>query len=78
MNVAFNWTELDAVHTLEKFRSEQNLSQGVPFPTMAAYAHHGALFYYETTNHTDIRLDESSTLVIDGGGHYIGKYRREV
>ncbi|KAK6644806.1 hypothetical protein RUM43_001079 [Polyplax serrata] len=71
MNVAFNWTELDAVHTLEKFRSEQNLSQGVPFPTMAAYAHHGALFYYETTNHTDIRLDESSTLVIDGGGHYI-------
>ena len=60
------------VNTLDKFRSEQNLNQGVPFPTVATYGHHGGFFYYETNNKTNLKLEDSSTLVIESGGHYFG------
>lgn len=72
MTIARNWTEYDAIEALERFRFEQDLSYGVPFPTVAAFGVHGAVFYHEPNNKTNKKLDDSSTLIISSGGHYFG------
>lgn len=68
-----NLTELDVVKILESYKHNQNLSQGPGAPTVAAYAHHGASFYYENRNATNRRLGNHSTLVLQSVGHYMGE-----
>lgn len=64
---------MSIVKTLEQFRLDQNISQGIPYPTIAAFGTNGALFHYELSNATDTKVTDSSLLIIHGGGHYYGK-----
>jgi len=67
------WNELKVASELDKFRQEQNLSRGPSFPTIAGFGPNGASPYYSPSESSVLQIDGSSTLVLDSGGHYLGK-----
>lgn len=64
---------MNVAEKLEDFRTEQVLTRGISFASIVAFGPHGALPHYTPTNLTDIGIDKSNLLVIDSGGHYMGK-----
>lgn len=66
--------ELEAALELDQFRREQNLSKGPSFPTIAGFGPNGAAPHYSPSESSNVlQIDGSSTLVLDSGGHYLGK-----
>jgi len=69
-----HWDELKVASDLDKFRREQNLSRGPSFPTIVGFGPNGASPHYSPFESSNVlQIDGSSTLVLDSGGHYLGK-----
>jgi len=68
------WNELQAALDLDQFRREQNLSRGPSFPTIVGFGPNGASPHYLPFDSSNVlQINGSSTLVLDSGGHYLGK-----
>lgn len=66
------WDELKVVHTLDDYRSQQDLNRGPSFSTIAAFGPNGAVIHYRPSAETNRVIDNSSFLLIDSGGQYLG------
>lgn len=62
------------VKVLDQYRFAQEYGKGTSFETIAAFGSNGAKPHYETSNSTNVQIDDSSTLVLDSGGQYLGRY----
>lgn len=69
---AEEWDELQVVSMANLFRYEQDNNKGLSFPTIVGYGPHGAMPHYEPNNLTNIKIGNTSTLVVDSGGQYMG------
>lgn len=69
------WDELKVVHSLDDFRQQQDLNRGPSFSTIAGFGPNGAVIHYRPSMETNRVIDNSSFLIIDSGGQYLGKYR---
>lgn len=70
------WDELQVARFADKVRYEQDNVMGISFPTIAGYGAHAALPHYEPASATSKLVGKESTLVIDSGGQYKGKFIR--
>lgn len=68
------WDEMQVARVVNEFRLEMKYNQGISFPTIAGYGPHGALPHYEPSEKTSLAIQFNSTLVIDSGGQYFGRY----
>jgi Xaa-Pro aminopeptidase len=69
-----HWDEQQAATELDKFRREQELSKGPSFSTIAGFGPNGASPHYSPFDSGNVlQIDDSSTLVLDSGGQYLGK-----
>lgn len=66
--------ELSLAQLLDQFRREQHLNQGISFTTVVGFGPHGALPHFQPTNASTLKVDNTSLLVIDSGGFYLGYY----
>ena len=64
--------ELEVSATLNEFRRQQPLSRGASFQTIAAFGPNGAVIHYRPTVLTNRVIDNSSLLLLDSGGQYLG------
>lgn len=55
----------------DRTRRAQKRIRGLSMRTQVAYGPHGAFRYYETTNTTDVNIDNESTVIIESGGQYL-------
>lgn len=53
---------------------EQDLAVNVSFRTIVAFGAHGAQPHYEPSKTTSQPIFDNSTIIIDSGGQYCGKY----
>jgi len=68
------WNELDAALDLDQFRREQTHSRGPSFSTIVGFGPNGASPHYSPSDSSNVlQIDGNSTLVLDSGGHYLGK-----
>jgi Xaa-Pro aminopeptidase len=68
------WDELKVASELDKFRQEQTYSRGPSFPTIVGFGPNGASPNYSPFESSNVlQIDGNSTLVLDSGGHYLGK-----
>ena len=63
-------TELSAAEKLDEFRKRQEGYLGQSFEPIMGYGSHGAIVHYEPTEESDVKLEPSSFLLADTGGHY--------
>lgn len=63
-------TEIDVDTKLTAFRKKQEGFEQLSFPTIAAYAYHGAIVHYEATQETNIQLQPKSFLLLDSGAQF--------
>lgn len=59
---------------VDRYRDEQNFSRGASFKSIVGYGANGAIPHYTPSPASSLKLDHISTLVIDSGAHYWGKY----
>jgi Xaa-Pro aminopeptidase len=64
-------TEMSAAKKLEKFRSKQDMFQGLSFSSISSYKIHGAIIHYSVTEESDIPLKPKGIYLIDSGGQYL-------
>nr|MBQ8253075.1 aminopeptidase P family protein [Lachnospiraceae bacterium] len=64
-------TELSAADKLEELRQKQEGYLGPSFSPIAAYGPHGAIVHYSADEDSDVKLENSSFLLLDTGGHYL-------
>lgn len=69
------WDEQKVARIINEYRYATELGRGNSFETIAAYGPNGAKPHYEISNTTNIPINDSSTLVLDSGGQYLGKIR---
>ncbi|MFP4644923.1 MAG: aminopeptidase P family protein [Spirochaetales bacterium] len=63
-------TEQSAAETLHSFRAEEEYFAGPSFPTISAFAGHGAIVHYSVNEESNVELGEGMYLV-DSGGQYL-------
>lgn len=63
-------SELTAAQHLDALRGAQPGNTGLSFPTISAYAAHGAIVHYGVTPESDIPLEPQGFLLVDSGGQY--------
>lgn len=68
------WDEEKVSRIVNEFRYAAELGRGNSFETIAAYGPNGAKPHYETSNTTNVAINNTSTLVLDSGGQYLGLY----
>lgn len=68
------WDELKVVHTLDEYRQQQEHNRGASFSTIAGFGPNGAVIHYKPSTETNRVIDNSSFLLIDSGGQYLGAY----
>lgn len=68
------WDELKVVHTLDEYRQQQDLNRGASFSTIAGFGPNGAVIHYRPSTETNRPIDNSSFLIIDSGGQYLGEF----
>ncbi len=66
------WDEMKVVSTLDDYRHQQELSRGASFSTIAGFGPNGAVIHYRPSLETNRAIDNSSFLIIDSGGQYLG------
>ena len=74
---AEGWDERQVARVVDEFRLEQNLSEGLAFPTIAGYGPNAALPHYEPPI-ISRKIGTDSTLVVDSGGQYKGRNFRNL
>ena len=77
----FNWledtiprggeSEISISDHLEHLRANNNLFQGLSFPTIAGSGPNGAICHYRVSEQSNRPLDKDSLLLIDSGGQYL-------
>ena len=72
------WDELKVVSVLNEYRKEQQHSRGPSFETIAGFGPNGAVVHYRPTTKTNRVIDNSSLLLIDSGGQYLGIYVKKL
>lgn len=68
-------TERDVVRVLNEFIFEQKGSLGNSSRTLVAYGPNAAYHNYEPTPTTDTMIFPNSTIILDSGGQYFGKFK---
>ncbi len=63
-------SELTAAQHLDALRGAQPGNLGLSFPTISAYAAHGAIVHYSVTLESDLPLKPQGFLLVDSGGQY--------
>ena len=66
-----NLNEITAADHQDRLRYETEGNLGLSFPTICAYAEHGAIVHYTATEDTCIPLAPKGLLLVDSGGHYL-------
>lgn len=64
-------SEIDAADKLDRFRSENELFQGLSFPTISGSGPNGAIVHYRVSNKTNRLLGDGELYLVDSGGHYL-------
>jgi len=64
-------TEISAADRLEAFRREDDLIQGLSFPTISGAGANGAIVHYRVTPETDRALEPGSLYLVDSGAQYL-------
>ncbi len=64
-------TEMSAAVALEAFRAEGAHFQGLSFPTIAGYGHHGAIIHYRVDESSDVPLRRTGLFLVDSGAQYL-------
>lgn len=64
-------TEMSAAMALEAFRAEGAHFQGLSFPTIAGYGHHGAIIHYRVDESSDVPLRRTGLFLVDSGAQYL-------
>ena len=64
-------SEISIGDYLEKMRAENNLFQGLSFPTISGSGPNGAIVHYRVSEQTNRKLDQGSLLLVDSGGQYL-------
>ncbi len=64
-------SEMSLASVLCKLRSEQEGFIEESFPTISAWAEHGAIVHYEPSDKTDTAIGRDNFLLVDSGGHYM-------
>ncbi len=65
-------TELNAEQALMGYRKQIDGYVGESFRTIAGFAEHGAKMHYAADSESSYSIDESSFLLVDSGGQYLG------
>ncbi|KIE22520.1 Xaa-Pro aminopeptidase [Vibrio sinaloensis] len=65
-------TELNAEQALMGYRKQIDDYVGESFRTIAGFAEHGAKMHYAADSESSYSIDESSFLLVDSGGQYLG------
>lgn len=68
--VSDNLTELDIVHKLIEFRSQQALYVGESFDTIAGYMGNGAIVHYHVNPENPANLKPKGLVLVDSGAQY--------
>jgi len=66
------WDEMQVARVVNEFRYEQDDNRGIAFATIVGYGPHSAMPHYEPINLTNVKIETTSTLVVDSGGQYLG------
>ena len=64
-------TELDAVHYIDKLRSEISDYVELSFPTISAAGANAAQMHYAANEENQSTLNKGEMLLVDSGGHYL-------
>jgi Xaa-Pro aminopeptidase len=64
-------TEITVAEKLKEFRSQQELSMGPSFDTIAGYKEHAAMMHYKAVPGVEYTLENQGMLLIDSGGQYL-------
>ena len=65
------FTEIDAVKSLEGFRAKTNALKDISFETISGAGPNGAIVHYRVTNDTNRTVNEGELLLVDSGGQYV-------
>ena len=69
--LAADATEMSAAGQLEAFRRENELIQGLSFPTISGAGPNGAIVHYRVTPETDRKLEAGTLFLVDSGAQYL-------
>lgn len=64
-------TEISASDHLEQLRRQDNLFQGLSFPTIAGAGANGAIVHYRSTPETEAPIQGNMLFLVDSGGQYL-------
>lgn len=65
------FTEIDAVTSLEGFRVKTNALKDISFETISGAGPNGAIVHYRVTKDTNRTVNEGELLLVDSGGQYV-------
>jgi len=64
-------TEMQAADKLESYRAENDLFQGLSFPTISGSGPNGAIVHYRVTEGSDRALQQGELFLVDSGAQYL-------
>jgi Xaa-Pro aminopeptidase len=64
-------SEISISDQLEDLRKDNNLFQGLSFPTIAGSGPNGAICHYRVSDESNRKLDHNSLLLVDSGAQYL-------
>jgi Xaa-Pro aminopeptidase len=64
-------TEVAAAAKVDAFRAENDLFQGLSFPTISGSGPNGAIVHYRATEASDRRIRPGDVFLLDSGGQYL-------
>ncbi len=64
-------SECHAADKLEEYRSQQDRFKGLSFPTISAFASHGAIVHYCAERDNCKTINRSNLYLLDSGGQYL-------
>jgi len=64
-------TEISAADKLEAFRRENDLIQGLSFPTISGAGPNGAIVHYRVSEQSNRRIEPGTLYLVDSGAQYL-------
>ena len=66
-----NLTEISAADKLEAFRRENDLIQGLSFPTISGAGPNGAIVHYRVSAASNRKIEQGTLYLVDSGAQYL-------
>ena len=66
-----NLTEISAADKLEAFRRENDLIQGLSFPTISGAGPNGAIVHYRVSDASNRKIEPGTLYLVDSGAQYL-------